>query len=292
MHTLTFVTDGSAVAPITAVEGTVINLSAYTSAKNGYTFDGWFIGEEEVTTIALDADKTVTAKFTEIVVVPTTYTLTFVTDGSTVAPITAEEGTVIDLSAYTSAKDGYTFDGWFIGEEEVNEITLDADKTVTAKFTQIPVTPAGVTVSGNITSYLVADGTVTVELISGGSVAYTTTGTTSFTFEGVAAGTYTLTVAKANHATREYEITVADAAVTQNVKIQPKGDATGDGNITTMDSMRANAHAKGANRITDAYILKCIDVVGTDGNITTMDVMKINAHAKGSSPLWSVPANN
>ncbi len=142
----------------------------------------------------------------------------------------------------------------------------------------------GVKVSGNITSFLVADGTVTVELVSGGTTVYSATGTTSYAIEGVADGTYTIKYTKANHAVLEEEITIAGSDVAKNVKICPKGDVNNDGGLSTVDFSMANAHAKDRTKLT-GYRLKCADVVGGT-TVTTADAMRINSAAKDVSPLW------
>ncbi len=134
-YTLTFATDGTAVESIKALVGTVVDLTEIVSTKEHYTFDGWFVGEDEVTEITLDADKTVTAKFTI-----DQHTLTFVTDGSVPEAVVADYNTTVDLTPYTSIKSGHTFDGWFSDAERttpVSEVTLTADTTVYAKFTEI-----------------------------------------------------------------------------------------------------------------------------------------------------------
>ena len=142
-----------------------------------------------------------------------------------------------------------------------------------------------VTISGSITSFGDAAARTTVELWKGTTKTYTVSGTSSYSINGVAAGTYTVMVMKKNHVTRTYEITVGTDTVTQDVKIHLKGDISGDGRITTIDFVRANSHARGVTLLTE-YELLCADVVGTDGSITTADAMRINAHAKGTSLLW------
>ncbi|MBR6629850.1 MAG: hypothetical protein IKL03_07865, partial [Bacteroidaceae bacterium] len=149
---------------------------------------------------------------------------------------------------------------------------------------------AGVTVSGSVTSFNDASGKITLQLIPEGSseVAYETIvygNTANYLFAGVAAGTYTLKVSKANHVTREYTIVVGDTTILQDVKIHLLGDINGDGSITTLDYARANSHTKKASTLT-GYELLCADVVAGDGNITTADAARINAHVKGTSSLW------
>ncbi len=163
-------------------------------------------------------------------------------------------------------------------------------KTYTATATEtIPAT--GASVSGNITSFVSnsPEGAVSVELFRDGSetAAYTATVSSdnkSYAFAGVDDGTYTMKVSKKDHATRTYEITVAGAAVTQDVKIHLIGDINGDGEVTTIDAARTNAHAKGATLLT-GYEIACGDINGS-GDITTIDAARVNAHAKGATLIW------
>ena len=145
----------------------------------------------------------------------------------------------------------------------------------------------GFTVSGSFTSYLDASGTVTFELLQDDAVKYTASAagnTGTYAFENVAAGEYTLRVSKANHVTRDYAITVS-ADMTQDVKICPKGDVSGDGKVTTKDYAMANAHAQKVSLLT-GYALQCGDVLKGDGKITTADAARINAAAQKVDPLW------
>lgn len=70
---------------------------------------------------------------------PATYTLTFETNGgSSIAALTAEDGSVIDLSQYTPEKDGFIFTGWYTDNsltQKVTSVTLDSNKTVYAGWT-------------------------------------------------------------------------------------------------------------------------------------------------------------
>ena len=71
---------------------------------------------------------------------PNIYTLTFETNGgSSIASLTAEDGSVINLSQYTTKKDGFSFKGWYADNlltEEINFVTLDNNKTVYAGWTE------------------------------------------------------------------------------------------------------------------------------------------------------------
>ena len=141
-YTLSFVSNGgTAVSNITKPEGTVIDLNAYNPTKTGYTFEGWYEDEQltsKVTSVTLDGNKTVYAKWKEVVAA--TYTLTFNTNGgSAISSLTKEEGAVIDLSAYKPTRTGYTFDGWYKDvslTQSVTSITLTENTIVYAKWTK------------------------------------------------------------------------------------------------------------------------------------------------------------
>ena len=188
------------------IESATITLADITSP--GYTFEGWFVGEEKVESIELGSygDITLTAKWTL-----TQYTATFVNSDGTVGtvgfdiedtalsepavpqrtgytgewedyeikaenmtinavytPITynityentlgAENGnpatynieTAITLADITSP--GYTFEGWFIGEEKVESIELGSygDVTLTARWTLTQYTATFVNSDGTV----------------------------------------------------------------------------------------------------------------------------------------------
>lgn len=68
-YTLTFETNGgSAVAKVTKNKGTTIDLAQYAPTKSGATFDGWYADKgltKKITSVKLDANTTVYAKWTE-----------------------------------------------------------------------------------------------------------------------------------------------------------------------------------------------------------------------------------
>ena len=74
-YTLTFdTTGGSAIAKVTKEKGTTVDLGQYVPTREGYTFAGWYSDEaltQKVTSVKLNANTTVYAKWTENAVTPT-----------------------------------------------------------------------------------------------------------------------------------------------------------------------------------------------------------------------------
>ena len=145
------------------------------------------------------------------------------------------------------------------------------------------------TVSGSVTSFGSASDKITISLYETGqsTPAYTTQVTgnsTNYTLSNVAAGTYTMTVSKTNHATRKYEITVSDTDFTMDVKIHLIGDINGDGKVNITDVNKANAHANKSKFLT-GYEFDCANING-DEKVNITDVNKMNAHANKSKFLW------
>ena len=116
-------------------------------------------GTSSSVSITMDADKTVTATFSLIPVVQRTLTINATNGTVTSNPIptngTYADGTVVGLTATPSA--GYQFDGWSgdaSGTTSSVNITMDADKTVTATFSLIPI------VKYKLTIHVIGNGTV------------------------------------------------------------------------------------------------------------------------------------
>ena len=149
---------------------TAITLSGITSP--GYTFEGWFAGEEKVESIDLGSygDVTLTAKWT-----PIAYNIAYenTKGAANNNPATYNIETAITLAGITSP--GYTFEGWFVGEEKVENIELGSygDITLTAKWTIIEysvnyVLDGGINAEANPSVYTVetlggADGVISLE---------------------------------------------------------------------------------------------------------------------------------
>lgn len=148
---------------------------------------------------------------------------------------------------------------------------------------------SGSTVSGTITSF--NDKTeeiedITVELIQGEEVKYTTTvngNVVDYSIAGVADGNYILRFSKKNHVTRDYALVVS-GDTTADAKIHLIGDVSGDGVVNTTDGMRVNLASKALLEL-DEYLFKVADVSG-DELVNTTDFMRINNHAKDLVSLW------
>ncbi len=173
-YTLTAVTTGTGSVSLsptggTYAQGTVVTVTA--TAGSGYQFSGWsgdLTGSTNPATITMNANKSVTATFTQIV--GTQYTLAVSIAGQgTVAPNggTFASGTSVTLTATPAA--GYQFSSWsgaVTGTTNPATVVMNANKTVTATFAQIIITQYTLTV--NVTG----QGTVAP---TGGSFASGTT---------------------------------------------------------------------------------------------------------------------
>ncbi|MAH39537.1 MAG: hypothetical protein CL873_03275, partial [Dehalococcoidales bacterium] len=95
------------------------------------------------TTITMNADKTVTANFSQIPATQYTLTINTAGNGTTTGAGTYDEGTAVPITATLAS--GWEFVNWtgdIGGIGNINlastTITMNADKTVTANFSQIP----------------------------------------------------------------------------------------------------------------------------------------------------------
>ena len=153
-----------------------------------------------------------------------------------------------------------------------------------------PAAPVGVTLSGAITSYLKTEFPTEVSTVTltgtDNNFTASVTGDTEYSFEAVPAGTYTLSVAKQYHVTREYEVTVGTEAVTQNVAINPRGDANLNGVVEARDATRVyRASVPNSGVTLEAYAAKCADVNG-NGTIEARDATRIYRQSSEGGILY------
>lgn len=120
--------------------GDVVNLTALPQA--GWSFAGWsgdLSGTSNPATLTMDANKSVTATFTQLS--QDSYTLTINTIGQGAVSRNASQpytqNQAVELNATAAA--GYQFAGWsgdLVGQTNPATIIMDQNKTVTATFTQ------------------------------------------------------------------------------------------------------------------------------------------------------------
>ncbi len=150
MPTLTFETNGgSAVAPVTVVAGSKIQLNQETT-RSGHKFTGWYEDAaltQKLTEVTLTEDKTVYAGWDPIKKggggsssSVTNYSLTFETNGgSPVNKIIKPAGTKITLDQ-TTTRPGYIFTGWYSNQalsQRITTVTLKQNTTVYAGWEQV-----------------------------------------------------------------------------------------------------------------------------------------------------------
>lgn len=129
------------------LEGDVVE-NFPSASRNGYTFLGWYDameGGNEVTSVTMDANKTVYARWEAIqpeTPEEETYTITFdAQGGSAVEAITDDAGTTISEFPEPT-REGYTFKGWFLTKEGGNRvisINLSSNITLYAQWEEIVV---------------------------------------------------------------------------------------------------------------------------------------------------------
>ncbi len=131
---------------IAYAEGTTVNLEAM--ADSGWLFDGWsgdLESTEEAASITMDADKTITATFSEIPANLLTLTLTTVGSGKVhvndmlyVEPMLIEEGTTVDLVAVAGL--GWEFTEWtgdITSAEASTSFTMSQNTDITVTFSPV-----------------------------------------------------------------------------------------------------------------------------------------------------------
>ena len=142
---VTFKDGETVVASVDVAKGTTLELTKIPAApvKDGYTFEGWYVGETKFDgTITFDADTVFTAKYEAIVPpAPETVSVTFKDGEADYKKVTVVKGEKIaaaDLPTDPTAAPGYRFDGWYVGDTEFDEETaFSADATYTAKYTKV-----------------------------------------------------------------------------------------------------------------------------------------------------------
>lgn len=135
-YTITYDLDGgvnSSSNPTEFLKGNEVNLQPAT--KEGYTFIGWELNGETITTISreITSDVTLKAIFVETIVI-INHTIVYELDGGendSLNPTEFIEGEVVVLQPAT--KEGYTFIGWELNGEIITTISSEVTSDVTLK---------------------------------------------------------------------------------------------------------------------------------------------------------------
>lgn len=142
----TFTADGESISTQTIDRGGKFTEPASTPEKKGYTFIGWYNGDEK---FDFDADTTNAPNVLELVAKwdINQYTVKFVSDHGSFADQTIEHGKLIETDKLTIPEvEGYTFDGWYADENRTIEFKfstpITGDTKVYAKWEKnAPVLP-------------------------------------------------------------------------------------------------------------------------------------------------------
>ena len=175
-YTVAFNTDGGTpVPPAQEVEYGLTATEPAAPEKTGYTFDGWYLGDEKYDfSAAVEQNITLTAKWQK-----KTFTVKYYLPDETGAWVEKKMDTVdsVDYATYSlwtpNAEDGYEFSGWYqkaadIGvEAKVEKLYMAKEWKLYGKFTPIEYTIQyvyndGKATSTNPTTYTVESDTITL----------------------------------------------------------------------------------------------------------------------------------
>ena len=138
-YTVAFNTDGGTpVPPAQEVEYGLTATKPADPTLKGYTFAFWYLGEDEQNATAYDFDTPVTENITLTAKWNINkYTVAFNTDGGTPVPPAqeVEYGLTATEPDPAPTKTGYTFTGWYLGDEKYDfSAAVEQNITLTAKW--------------------------------------------------------------------------------------------------------------------------------------------------------------
>ena len=115
----------------------------------GFTFEGWFydfnLSKPVQAGDELKDNVTLFAKWTGVVVVPTTYSVTYNVNGHGTVPSVVEGVTSLPAELPTLTAEGWTFVGWYTDEalttQAVAGATITANTTLYAKWEEVQAEP-------------------------------------------------------------------------------------------------------------------------------------------------------
>ncbi|MCR4898633.1 MAG: InlB B-repeat-containing protein [Acholeplasmatales bacterium] len=159
-YTLTTINDNSNAGNITSYtnqefdEGASVTLTA--NKNSGFEFDGWYNGDEKISssssyTFNINSNLVLTAKWITSSIPDTKYTLTTINDNSNAGNITSytnqefNSGASVTLTAEADFDYGYTFNGWYNGDEKISSsssytFNINSNLTLTAKWVYYTLT--------------------------------------------------------------------------------------------------------------------------------------------------------
>lgn len=169
--------------------GTAVSEPADDPVRTNYRFTGWYLGSTPYTfTTPVTQAITLTAHWEYVNVPPTYeyYSVSFDADGGTPQPgtQTVREGLTAIEPVNQPTKDGFTFDGWYLGDELYDfDSPVNDDIELVAHWTPIEVPPTGET--HTVTYDLNHDGLIQTMSVSDGERALSFTPTfDGYRFDG------------------------------------------------------------------------------------------------------------
>ncbi len=210
----------------TYTSGTVVTLTA--NPNTGYSFSSWsgdLTGSTNPTTITINANKAVTANFTQ-----NQYTLTISSTNGSVSKSSNQSTYTYNTSVTLTAvpNTGYSFTSWsgdLTGSTNPATIIIDANKSITVNFTdsQAPTIPTNLTATAASSTQINLSWSVSTDNVGvtgykvyRGSSQIATSATNSYSDTGLTANTtYTYTVAAYDAAGNTSAQSTAASATTQ-----------------------------------------------------------------------------
>ena len=142
-HTVTFSDpEGGTTTPAQTVNDGAAATAPEDPARDGYTFDGWFLaGAQYDFSLSITRDITLVARWSKVkpTPVPVMYTVTFSDpEGGTTTPAQTVNDGATATAPKDPARDGYTFDGWFLdGEKYDFSKPVTRDITLVARWSKV-----------------------------------------------------------------------------------------------------------------------------------------------------------
>jgi uncharacterized repeat protein (TIGR02543 family) len=140
-YTITFTSNGGSTIETQIVATGQKASEPIAPTKKGYTFAGWYNGKTKYNfSSTVTGNVTLTAKW-----IPTTYKITYKTNGGTLSSKAVKSYTVEKAVSLTNpTKKGYTFAGWYSDSKFKNKVSSikkgsTGNKTLYAKWTKVSV---------------------------------------------------------------------------------------------------------------------------------------------------------